>query len=218
MLQSPAFDAKVFFASKAPGRSRLKIPAKGTIFQQGDKASAVFWIEKGGVQITIVSEQGKTAIIAQLGAGEFFGEGCLAGQKLHLATATSIGPTVIVQTEKAAMVRALYEQPEFSEVFTAYLLLRNMQIEADLVDHLCNSSERRLARLLLILSNFAKEGSADQVIPKVSHEVLAARVGTTRARINFFMNKFRKLGLIEYSTGLKGLKVHPALLSVVIHE
>ena len=189
--------------------------AVDTIFKQGDPADSVFYIEQGSVQLSIVSEQGKERVIAALHSGEFFGEGCLTGQELYLATATALEPTIAVRIEKATMVRVLLEQPAFAQQFTAFLLLRNTKIEADLVDQLFNSSEKRLARTLLILANFGKDGKMEQVIPKVTQETLAATVGTTRGRVNYFMNKFRKLGLIEYNGTLK---VHSALLNVIIHD
>ena len=182
---------------------------------QGDPADAVFYIEKGKVQLTVVSEQGKEGVIAMLGAGEFFGEGCLAGQPLHIASASAMSNSIMVRIEKATMVRVLHEQPALSETFMAFLLSRNIQIEAELVDHLFNSSEKRLARLLLLLAHFGKEGKLEPVIPKIGQDVLAARVGTTRSRINYFMNKFRKLGLIEYNGELK---VHTSLLNVILHD
>jgi CRP-like cAMP-binding protein len=209
------FDAKAFLSSVGAGRSRKRYRALETIFRQGDPADAVFYIEKGGIRLTVVSEHGKEGVIAMLGAGEFFGEGCLAGQELHMASATAARDAVVVTVDKATMIRVLHEEPGLSEMFMAFLLSRNIQFEAELVDHLFNSSERRLARVLLLLANFGKEGKMETVIPRISQEVLAARVGTTRSRINFFMNKFRKLGLIEYNGELK---VHSALVNVVIHD
>lgn len=209
------FDAKAFLTSVEAGCSNVKYRAKETVFRQGDAADAVYYIEKGGVQLTVVSHQGKEAVVAILSAGDFFGEGCLAGQDLHMASAKARAATNAVKIEKAAMIRMLLDKPALSERFMSFLLSRNIQIEADLVDQLFNSSERRLARLLLLLANFGKEGKLETVIPKISQEVLAAKVGTTRSRINFFMNKFRKLGLIEYNGGLK---VHSALLNIIIHD
>jgi len=213
--QAPVFDAQLFLTSVGNGRRSAKCRAKDTIFRQGDPANAVFYIEKGNVRITVVSDQGKEAVIAMLGAGEFFGEGCLAGQEVHMASATAVGEAVIASIDKATMVRVLHEQPGLSAMFMSFLLSRNVQIEADLVDQLFNSSERRLARLLLLLANFGKDPKMETVIPKISQETLAAKVGTTRSRINFFMNKFRKLGLIEYNGELK---VHSALLTVILHD
>jgi CRP-like cAMP-binding protein len=209
------FDSETFLASVGIGRSAEKYPKKKTVFRQGDGADAVFYIQKGKVQITAVSEQGKEGVIAILEPGEFFGEGCLAGQPLHMATASAITESDIVRIEKAAMIRVLREQPAFSELFMAFLLSRNVQIEADLVDQLFNSSEKRLARVLMLLANFGKDGKMETVIPQINQEILAARVGTTRSRVNYFMNKFRKLGFIEYNGTLK---VHSSLLNVIVHD
>lgn len=220
--RAPPFDARLFLASVGAGRNHVTYAPKEVIFCQGDPADAVYYIEKGGVQITVVSDQGKEGVVAMLKAGEFFGEGCLAGQDVHMGSATAVGEAVVVSIDKATMIRVLHEQPKLSEMFMAFLLLRNIQIEADLVDQLFNSSERRLARILLLLANFGKDGKLEMVIPKISQETLAARVGTTRARINFFMNKFRKLGLIEYSGGTPsqggGLKVHSSLMNIIVHD
>jgi CRP/FNR family cyclic AMP-dependent transcriptional regulator len=182
---------------------------------QGDPANAVFYIEEGNVQLSVVSEHGKEGVIAMPSAGDFFGEGCLAGQSLHIGSATAMSNSVIERIEKETMVRVLHEQPALSEMFMAFLLSRNVQFEADLIDQLFNSSEKRLARILLLLANFGKDGKLEPVVPKISQEILAARVGTTRSRINHFMNKFRKLGLIEYNGELK---VHSALLNVIVHD
>jgi CRP/FNR family transcriptional regulator, cyclic AMP receptor protein len=209
------FDAHLILASVGVGRSTMKCEAKQTVFRQADPADAVFYVDGGTVQLTVVSEHGKERVIAILGAGNFFGEGCLAGQPLHMASAVATAESEIIRVEKEAMVRMLHEQPAFSEMFTAFLLSRNIQIEEDLIDQLFNSSEQRLARLLLILANFGKDGKLELVIPKISQETLAARVGTTRSRINYFMNKFRALGLIEYNGKLK---VHTSLLNVVVHD
>jgi CRP-like cAMP-binding protein len=208
-------DAHSLLLSVGTGRSNITYRATQPVFQQGDPADAVFYIERGKVRLTVVSEQGKEGVIAMLQAGDFFGEGCLAGQPLHMASAVATADTEIIRVEKAAMVRMLHEQPSFSEMFMAFILSRNIQIEEELVDQLFNSSEQRLARLLLLLSNFGKDGKLEPVIPKISQEILAARVGTTRSRVNHFMNKFRKLGLIEYNGSLK---VHSALLNIVIHD
>jgi len=209
------FDSQSFLATVGAGRYMVKYQPNQVVFRQGDPADSVCYIKDGKIQITVVSEHGKEGVIAMLGAGEFFGEGCLAGQSLHMASATAMAESTVVKIEKATMVRVLHNEPNLSEMFMAFLLSRNIQIEADLVDQLFNSSERRLARLLLLLANFGKEGKMESVIPRISQEILAARVGTTRSRINFFMNKFRKLGLIEYNGELK---VHSALLNVVIHD
>jgi CRP/FNR family cyclic AMP-dependent transcriptional regulator len=209
-----AFDEHSFLASVGSGRSHMTVPPKRMIFRQGEPADAVYYIEAGRVQLTVVSEQGKEGVIAMLEPGEFFGEGCLAGQPLRMASASTMAESKLVRIEKATMLRVMHEQPAVSEMFMAFLLSRNIQIEADLVDQLFNSSERRLARLLLLLANFGKEGTME-TISHVNQDVLAARVGTTRSRISFFMNKFRKLGFIEYNGGLK---VHSSLLNVIVHD
>ena len=208
-------DAHSILMSVGAGRSIRRHKQDEIVFRQGDPADAVFFIETGNVRLTVVSKHGKEGVIAMLGAGEFFGEGCLAGQPLHMASATTTALSEIVRVEKGAMVRLLHEQPTFSEMFMTFLLARNVQFEEELVDQLFNSSEKRLARILLLLANFGKDGKMEPVIPKISQEVLAARVGTTRPRINYFMNKFRKLGLIEYNGELK---VHTALLNVILHD
>jgi len=212
-------DPQSFIAAVGAGRSHVTYQRDQPIFRQGDAADAVFYIQNGKVQITVVSEQGKEGVIAMLDAGEFLGEGCLAGQPLHLASAVATAESVIVRVEKDAMIRALRDDPAFAQLFMAYLLSRNIQIEADLVDQLFNSSEKRLARALLLLAHFGKEGKLEPVIPSINQEILAARVGTTRSRINFFMNKFRKLGFIEYDGASHGtLKVHSSLLNVIVHD
>ena len=205
-----------FVTSVVAGRSAVKYERGHPVFRQGDAADAVFYIQSGGVQITVVSEQGKEGVIGMLNAGEFIGEGCLAGQPLHMASASATADSAIVRIEKDAMIRALRDEPSFSQLFMTYLLSRNVQIEADLVDQLFNSSEKRLARVLLLLAHFGKDAKLETVIPHVNQEILAARVGTTRSRINFFMNKFRKLGFIEYDNG--ALQVHSSLLNVIVHD
>jgi CRP/FNR family transcriptional regulator, cyclic AMP receptor protein len=209
------FDPQPFLATVGTGRSVVKCRRGKTIFRQGDPADAVFYVEKGKVQITVVSDQGKEAVIAILEAGEFFGEGCLAGQPLHMASAGAMAESTIVRIEKDRMIRELRDERSFSQLFMAFLLSRNVQIEADLVDQLFNSSEKRLARVLLLLAHFGKDGRMEPVIPQINQEILAARVGTTRSRINYFMNKFRKLGFIEYNGTLK---VHTSLLNVIVHD
>ena len=211
----PSFDAKAFLMSVGAGRGTKTYKAKRNIFQQGDAADAVFYIQEGEIKLTVVSPQGKEAVVAILGAGDFFGEGCLAGQQLHMASAATLAVSTIARIEKDTMVGVLHNEPKLSEMFMTFLLSRNIQFEADLVDQLFNSSEKRLARVLLLLANFGKGTKLEAVIPKISQEVLAARVGTTRPRINFFMNKFRKLGLIEYNGSLK---VHSALLNIIVHD
>jgi len=185
------------------------------VFAQGDPADAVFYIQKGKVKITIVSEQGKEAVVAILAADEFLGEGCLAGQAQRIATAAAMTESVILRLEKAAIVRVIHQEPAFSEMFIAHLLGRTIRVEADLVDQLFNSSEKRLARVLLLLANFGKESKPEPIIAKISQETLAEMIGTTRSRVSFFMNKFRKLGLIDYNGGIH---VHSSLLNVVLHE
>ena len=213
--QSPFVDG-TFLASVGAGRSSTTFQPKQIVYQQGDAADSVHYIEAGKIQLTVVSQHGKEAVIAMLEPGEFFGEGCIIGQPLRMASASATAKSRIVRIEKAAMTRVLHEQPDIAEMFTAFLLARNIQIEADLVDQLFNSSERRLARLLLLLANFGKEGKMEKILPGIHQDILAARVGTTRSRINFFMNKFRKLGFIEYDDS--GLKVHTSLLNVIVHD
>ena len=208
-------DPQSFLASVGTGKSIVRYQQAQPIFRQGDAADAVFYIHAGKVQITVVSEQGKEGVIGVLEPGEFFGEGCLAGQPLHMATASATVECAIARIEKDAMIRKLRDEPAFSQLFMAYLLSRNIQIEADLVDQLFNSSEKRLARVLLLLAHFGKDGKMEPVIPNVNQETLAERVGTTRSRVNFFMNKFRKLGFIEYNGSLK---VHSSLLNVIVHD
>ena len=193
------------------GRSRVNHKAKSVVFQQGDPSDAVFYVQKGRIQLAVVSDHGKEGVVAILGPGDFFGEKCLAGEPLHMASASALAASTVVRIEKETMIRMLRERPAFSEMFMAFLLSRNIQIEADLVDQLFNSSERRLARQLLLLADLGRKGEQEAVIPKVSQEFLASRVGTTRSRINLFMNKFRKLGYIEYG---RNVKVHSSLLRV----
>jgi CRP/FNR family cyclic AMP-dependent transcriptional regulator len=212
--QTPGFDAKVFVAKARTGRSVSAYQNKQVVFAQGDPADAVFYIERGQIKLTVISEQGKAAVVAMLGPGDFFGEGCLAGQPVRMATASAMTEVSVVRIEKQAMMELLHEKSIFSERFMAHLLSRNVRFEEDLVDQLFNSSEKRLARVLLLLARFGKEGATEPVIPKVSQEVLAEMVGTTRPRINEFMNKFRKLGFIEYNGGLH---IHSSLLNVLLH-
>jgi CRP-like cAMP-binding protein len=188
------------------------------VFGQGDKADTIFYIQKGKVKLTVISHEGKEAVIAILGAGDFFGEGCLAGQPVRMATAAAMSECSIVRLDKADTIRVLQEQPAFSELFLAYMISRNTRLEEDLVDQLFNSSEKRLARVLLLLANFGKESKPEPVIPKMSQETLAEIIGTTRSRVSFFMNKFRKLGLIDYKDGMAGLEVHSSLLNIVLHD
>jgi CRP-like cAMP-binding protein len=208
-------DPRAFLAAAGVGRTKEKYKRGQAIFRQGDEADAVYYIDKGKVQITVASKQGKEGVIAILEPGEFFGEGGLAGQPLHMATASAMAEASVVRIDRETMIRLLREDPAFSQVFMGFLLSRNVQIEADLVDQLFNSSEKRLARVLLLLAHFGKDGKMEPVIPKISQDLLAARVGTTRSRINYFMNKFRKLGFIEYNGTLK---VNSALLNVIVHD
>ena len=209
------FDAHALFTRIKEGKATREYAAKQTIFAQGDPADAVFFIQAGEVKLTIVSGQGKEAVIAILEHGAFFGEGCLAAQPLRMATATAAGPASVVRVAKKTMVEMLHREPEFAEMFTAYLLSRNVRIEEDLVDQLFNSSEKRLARTLLLLARYGEPEASHRALPKVSQEVLAEMVGTTRSRVNFFMNKFRKLGFIDYNGDLK---INNSLLSVVLRD
>jgi len=214
-----AFDPKTFLARVGDGRSLAKYRKGQIVFSQGESGDAVFYIQKGKVKVTVVSEQGKEAVVAILGTEEFFGEGCLAGQVQRMSTVTAMTDASIVRLEKAAIVRLIHQEPAFSEMFIAHLLGRTIRVEADLVDQLFNSSEKRLARMLLLLANFGKETSPEPVIAKISQETLAEMIGTTRSRVSFFMNKFRKLGFIEYNGGIEnGIEVHSSLLNVVLHE
>jgi CRP/FNR family cyclic AMP-dependent transcriptional regulator len=209
------FDPKAFLAKVGKGRS-ISMYRKGhAVFSQGEPADAVFYIQKGKVKITVVSEQGKEAVVAILSADDFFGEGCLAGQPRRMATVKAITDSTIMCLEKSAVIRLLHDQPAFSELFMAHLLARTIRVEEDLVDQLFNSSEKRLARMLLILANFGKDGRPESLIPKISQETLAEMVGTTRARVSYFMNKFRKLGFITYNGRIE---VHSSLLNVILHD
>jgi len=211
----PSFDPKSFLAKVGDGRSIDRFGKDQIVFSQGDPADAVFFIQKGKAKVTVVSEQGKEAVVAIFGTNEFFGEGCLAGQAQRIATVTAMTDSVIMRLEKAAVVDVIHREPAFSEMFIAHLLGRTIRVEADLVDQLFNSSEKRLARLLLLLANFGKDGKPEPIIAKISQETLAEMIGTTRSRVSFFMNKFRKLGLIDYNGGIH---VHSSLLNVVLHE
>ena len=210
-----SFDPKSFLAKIGKGRSIANYRNDQTVFSQGDTANAVFYIQKGKVKVTVVSDQGKEAIVAFLGADEFFGEACLAGQVQRIATVTAIADSIIMRLEKADLVNVIHNEPIFSEMFIAHLLARTIRVEADLVDQLFNSSEKRLARLLLLLANFGKEGKPEPIIAKVSQETLAEMIGTTRSRVSFFMNRFRKLGFVNYNGHIE---VHSSLLNVVLHD
>jgi len=212
---TPIFNPKSFLAKVGKGKTHTDHSKNQKIFSQGDAAEAIFYVQKGKVKLTVVSKQGKEAVIAILGEGDFFGEGCLAGQPLRMSTVTTIAESSIVRIDKVDAVRVLHDEPAFSEMFLHYLLSRNIRIEEDLVDHLFNSSEKRLARVLLLLANFGKEGKPETVIPKMSQETLAEIIGTTRSRVSFFMNKFRKMGFVSYNGHLE---VHSSLLNVVLHD
>jgi CRP/FNR family cyclic AMP-dependent transcriptional regulator len=212
---SQVFDPKAFLASVGEGRRIIKSREGDVIFDQGDPADALFYIQKGKAKVTTLSRQGKEAVVAILGPGDFFGEGCLAGQPLRISTVVTLAESEIARLDKRAVTRILQDEPAFSELFMSYLLARNIRMEADLIDQLFNSSEKRLARLLLLLANFGQEGRPQPVLAKISQETLAEMIGTTRSRVSHFMNKFRKLGFIEYNGHLE---VHSSLLSVVLHD
>jgi CRP-like cAMP-binding protein len=214
--EDPAtFDAEAFLESAGARWSTARYPKGKTVFSQGQPSDAVMYIQKGGIKISVISRGGKEAVVAMLGPGDFFGEGALTGQPIRIATATSTMATTVLTIEKAAMLRLLREEPTFSERFISYMLARNLRVEADLVDHLFNSSEKRLARTLLLLARYGGETGPQQRIPKISQETLAEMVGTTRSRVNFFMNKFRDLGFIEYNGDIK---INTSLLSLVLHD
>jgi CRP-like cAMP-binding protein len=213
--ERPVFDAKTFLESTGAARHAMSYPRGTIVFSQGQPSDAVMYIQKGSIKISVLSRTGKEAVVAMLGPGDFFGEGALTGQSIRIGTATATTATAVLVIEKAAMLRLLRDEPTFSERFMAYMLARNLRIEADLVDHLFNSSEKRLARTLLLLARYGDQGGPERRIPKISQETLAEMVGTTRSRVNFFMNKFRDLGFIEYNGEIK---VNTSLLSVVLHD
>src|SRR5438128_1167699 len=215
--KSRKFDPKTFLSTNYGGRKIATFPKKETIFVQDDPSDAVFHIQKGRVKLTVVSKTGKEATIGILNEGDFFGEGCLTGQALRLCAATAMIDCSVMRIDKNAMVKVLHREHTFADMFMAYLLTRNIRYEEDLVDQLFNSSEKRLARILLLLAHFGKEGTPEVAIPKISQETLAEMVGTTRSRVSFFMNRFRKLGFIDYHTG-DGLQVHSSLLNIVLHD
>jgi CRP-like cAMP-binding protein len=213
------FDPQVFLAKVGDGRTSADYRKNQKVFSQGDPADAIFYIQNGKVKLTVISQQGKEAVVGILGTDDFFGESCLSGRSLRMATATAMSACAIVRLEKQNMIRVLHDEPTFSELFLAHLLSRNIRLEEDLVDQLFNSSEKRLARVLLLMANFGKEGKPEPVIAKISQETLAEIIGTTRSRVSFFMNKFRKLGLIDYNGGDNGgLKVHSSLMNIVLHD
>ncbi len=213
------FDPRTFLATIGSGRKLVTVPGKRPIFTQGDGADSVFYIQKGKVRLTVVSKIGKEATIGILSEGSFFGEGALAGQAVRMGSAAAMTDCELLRVDKKAMMDALHREHAFSDLFVAYLLARNIRYEEDLVDQLFNSSEKRLARVLLLLAHFGKEGIPESVVPKISQETLAEMVGTTRSRVSFFMNRFRKLGFIHYAGGEEGgLQVHSSLLNVVLHD
>ena len=214
--QQPTFDAKTFLAIVGRGRRLVSVPKKGTVFSQGDSCDFVFYIQAGKVKLTVVSKTGKEATICMLGEGDFFGEDSLFRQRLRMGTVTAVTDCTLMRIEKKAMLKVLHSQHEFSDLFVEHLLARNIRYQEDLIDQLFNSSEKRLARILLLFAGFGKDGIREKTeIPKVSQETLAEMVGTTRPRVNTFMNKFRKLGFIDYNGGLE---VHSSLLNVILHE
>jgi CRP/FNR family cyclic AMP-dependent transcriptional regulator len=210
-----SFDPKTFLSKVGEGRSIAKYGKNQIVFSQGDPADAVFYIQKGKVKLVVISPHGKEAVVAILGVDDFFGEGCLAGQRHRIATVVAMADSVIVRLKKSAIIGIIHREPAFSEMFIAHLLDRTIRVEADLVDQLFNSSEKRLARLLLLLANFGKEGTPEPIVTKISQETLAEMIGTTRSRVSFFMNKFRKMGLIEYNGSIT---VHSSLLNLVLRE
>jgi CRP/FNR family cyclic AMP-dependent transcriptional regulator len=210
-----SFDPTAFLAKAGAGRTVSKAAKHAVVFSQGDVADSVFYIQKGKVKVTVISTLGKEAVVAILGAGEFCGEGCLTAQPLRIATATAMTDCELMKLEKAAIVRVLQTEPAFANMFMEYLLARTVRVEEDLVDQLFNSSEKRLARALLLLANFGKDGRPEPILAKISQETLAEMIGTTRSRVSFFMNKFRKLGFIDYNGHIE---VHTSLLNLVLHE
>ena len=215
MKKKLLFDPKVFLSKMNGGRTVAQYGKNQVVYQQGNPADAVFYIQTGKAKVTVVSEQGKEAVVALLGSGDFFGEGCLGGQPLRLATVTALTDCEITRIPKSEIVNVIHTEPAFAELFISHLLARNTRVEADLVDQLFNSSEKRLARTLLLLANFGKEGEPEPVLAKISQETLAEMIGTTRSRVSFFMNRFRKLGFIDYNGHIE---VHRSLLNLVLHE
>lgn len=213
-----SFDAQAFLDSAGLSRQIVEFRRAQIIFSQGDAGQHVLYIQKGGVKLSVISENGKEAVVAILGPGDFFGEGCLAGQTVRMGTATAVTPSTVLVIDKNAMIRVLHEQHEFSDRFISYMVHRNIRIEEDLVDQLFNSSEKRLARTLLLLARYGRQDQPHRMLPKISQETLAEMVGTTRSRVNFFMNKFRTLGFIEYGGMLRELQINKSLLSVVLHD
>jgi CRP/FNR family transcriptional regulator, cyclic AMP receptor protein len=215
MSAKAPFNVQIFLAKVGAGKSILEFDKGQNIYEQGEVADTVYYIQKGKIKITVLSDQGKEAVVGVLEPSQFFGEGCMNGHRLRISTATTLEHCVITAITKSAMIATLHEEPIFSELFTAYLLTRNSRVEADLIDQLFNSSERRLARMLLLLANFGKERGPQPISPNISQETLAEMIGTTRARVSFFMNKFRKLGLISYNGHIE---VNSSLLTAVLHD
>ena len=215
MKPMPVFDPQTFLAKAAEGQTITRYQAGQVVFAQGDPADAVFYLQSGKIKVTVLSQQGKEAVLALLGAGDFFGEGCMTGQPSRMTSAVAMEECMMARLEKAVVLRTLHDESAFAELFISYLLQRNLRMESDLVDQLFNSSEKRLARLLLILANFGKEDSPETIIPKISQETLAEMVGTTRSRISFFMNKFRRLGLVDY---IGHMTVNRSLLNVILYD
>jgi len=209
------FDVHAFLAKIGPGRTMMSCRKNKRLFSQGDPADAIFYIQSGKVKLTVISKQGKEAVVGILGANDFFGEGCLAGQSVRMSSASAMSVCEVMRLEKEHTIRVLHDEPAFSELFLTHLLCRNIRLEEDLVDQLFNSSEKRLARVLLLLANYGKEAKQEPVIPNISQGTLAEIIGTTRSRVNHFMNKFRKLGLIDYNGGLH---VHSSLLNIILHD
>jgi CRP/FNR family transcriptional regulator, cyclic AMP receptor protein len=210
-----SFDPKIFLTEVGEGKTLSRYWKDQVVFSQGEVADAIFYIQQGKIKLTVVSEQGKEAVIAILGPGDFFGEGCLNGHPLRIATSSAVDECVVTRLEKATMIATIHNEPDFSKLFMSYLLTRSSRIEEDLIDQLFNSSEKRLARLLLLLANFGKQSKPEPIVEKISQETMADMIGTTRSRVSFFMNKFRKLGFIDYNGKLE---VHNSLLNVVLHD
>jgi CRP/FNR family cyclic AMP-dependent transcriptional regulator len=213
--KTPVFNAQAFLDSVGVARKVVEFPKKATIYAQGEPAKTVMYVQQGAVKLSVVNSTGKEAVVAILKPGDFFGEGCLTAQTVRIGAATSVGPTTVLVIEKDEMIRVLHTEHEFSDRFISYMLVRNIRIEADLVDQLFNSTEKRLARALLLLARYGQDDQPQRVLPKVSQETLAETIGTTRSRVNLFMNKFKKMGFIKYNGGLQ---INGSLLSVVLHE
>ena len=211
----PPFNPQTFLRQVGSGKTTLSVRRKQILFSQGDAADSVFYIQEGQVKLTVVSAQGKEAVVGVLEGGDFLGEACLVGQPIRLESASSMANSTVVRIDKAAMIRVLHDEPTFAQLFMTHLLTRNVRIQEDLVDQLFNSAEKRLARVLLLLAHFGKEGKPEPLIAEVSQETLADMIGTTRSRVSFFMNKFRKLGFLQYNGGLR---IHSSLLNVVLHD